>query len=376
MDTESRTGHGGEDHPQGHQFACLNGMRGLAALVVLSSHSAMLFTHTPHHYQLAVDFFFALSGFVLTHAYEARLTSGMSAVVFLQLRLIRIYPLYVVASLLGFAHAVFAPHSAEAAALPNLVTRLALALFLIPAPTLGEERWLYPLDAPAWSLLFELIANAAFVRLYWPLKRNKVLMAAVIGTSIIALLCSGLAFGSFDLGWSSDNAIAGLPRVLFSFFTGVVLYRVWRRSAPRSTASWWPILLLIAMLTLHLADSRSDLLVQFGLIVIGFPLIIYYGAAARSHPSIDYMFRKLGLASYAVYILHVPIFFILRDGCAHFGIVLAQMAPWGGAAFAISLLALCLLLDHVVDRPLRTLLGRLLVRDGQSPDRVRRMRVA
>lgn len=366
MDGEGRVGGAGEDRCPAHQFACLDGMRGIAAFAVLSAHSALLFTHTPRHYQLAVDFFFVLSGFVLTHAYEARLTAGMSTAGFLRLRLIRIYPLYVVASLLGFAHAAFASYSAEAAPLPNLIGRLGLALLLIPAPALSGEGWLYPLDAPAWSLLFELFANAVFAFFYQPLKRSPALMAAVMGASALALLGCGLFFGNFDLGWSSDNAIAGLPRVLFSFLAGVVLYRVWRRYASVRTGSWGPLLMLAAILTLHLSDPGAELCLQFLLIVFGFPVLVYWGAAVQSKPNAVRIFELLGLSSYAVYVLHLPIFFILRDVCAYFDINLEGTAPWGGIIFAAALFALCLLLDHVLDRPLRKVLQRLSRRDLPS----------
>jgi len=46
----------------------------------------------PYRGYLAVDFFFMLSGFVLAHAYEERLRSGMKAWRFMRTRIIRLYP--------------------------------------------------------------------------------------------------------------------------------------------------------------------------------------------------------------------------------------------------------------------------------------------
>jgi peptidoglycan/LPS O-acetylase OafA/YrhL len=64
-------------------------------------------TALPHSY-LAVDFFFILSGFVLAHAYEDRLLAEMTPTQFLCLRLIRLYPLYLIGTLIGIATATLA----------------------------------------------------------------------------------------------------------------------------------------------------------------------------------------------------------------------------------------------------------------------------
>jgi peptidoglycan/LPS O-acetylase OafA/YrhL len=98
------------------EFTTLDGMRGIAALSVVTRHapldleSVSIFVQSPmakapvsvgpfFESYLAVDFFFALSGFVLAHAYGLRVAKGMSAGNFMAIRLIRLYRLYVVALL-------------------------------------------------------------------------------------------------------------------------------------------------------------------------------------------------------------------------------------------------------------------------------------
>jgi peptidoglycan/LPS O-acetylase OafA/YrhL len=339
--------------PTAH-FVSLDGMRGIAALAVLSAHAAMLFTHTPRHYYLAVDFFFLLSGFVLAHAYQARLDSGLSPAAFLRLRLARIYPLYALAMVLGFIHAVCARHGDEGAPLPAQLGRLGLGLLMLPAPGLSTVRWLFPLDIPAWSLLFELLANLLFALLHGPLRRSPWLLAGVIAGSGAALLGCGLVYGHFDIGATSDDAVAGLPRVLFSFLLGVALYRIWRLYPLRRAVPWWPpLLLLAAALLLHLPNAKADLYLQFALIGGLFPLLVYCGAATRPGRVAARVFGWLGTASYGVYVLHEPLFFMLRDVGAYFGQPPSQWAPWSGVAYVAALIALCLLLDRTFDRPLR-----------------------
>src|SRR5580698_9043340 len=78
-----------------HAFSALDGLRGVAAISIVVFHYSqnLGWELLPNAY-LAVDFFFMLSGFVLAHAYEARLRSGQAVAEFMQRRLIRLYPLY------------------------------------------------------------------------------------------------------------------------------------------------------------------------------------------------------------------------------------------------------------------------------------------
>jgi len=83
------------------RFEALDGLRGVAALSVVAAHVYFLFGYAFPSIDLAVDFFFALSGFVLAHAYGERLRGGMGAGRFMLLRLIRLYPLYILGTTIG-----------------------------------------------------------------------------------------------------------------------------------------------------------------------------------------------------------------------------------------------------------------------------------
>src|SRR4051812_33009270 len=85
-------------------FIALDGLRGVAALVVIVMHRGRWWYPQGGflgHGYLAVDFFFLLSGFVIAFAYDSRLSAGMSAWRFMGLRLIRLYPLILLGMLLG-----------------------------------------------------------------------------------------------------------------------------------------------------------------------------------------------------------------------------------------------------------------------------------
>jgi peptidoglycan/LPS O-acetylase OafA/YrhL len=112
-------------------FTTLDGLRGIAALAVLTRHAPEFFGAfsiyvaspetgelTPvgpfFESYLAVDFFFALSGFVLSHAYGKRLQNEMSALSFMAVRLVRLYPLYLLALAISVSFLVrdwqYVPH--------------------------------------------------------------------------------------------------------------------------------------------------------------------------------------------------------------------------------------------------------------------------
>ena len=97
-------------------FEVLDGLRGSAAFLIVIFH---VFNYTfgfrgpfalVHHAYLAVDFFFALSGFVVAYAYDDR-WKRMSILQFFRIRLIRLHPLVLIGATLGLLGYIFDPFS-------------------------------------------------------------------------------------------------------------------------------------------------------------------------------------------------------------------------------------------------------------------------
>ena len=144
----------------------LDAMRWDAAMMVAALHFGLFggVTTSPN---LAVDFFFALSGFVIAYAYDRKLTQGMTGEEFLQRRLIRLYPLFFVGialgllvTLVGSMHPGFTDNDG-----PYLVQFLAALVFL-PWPSDAvagmTEASASPLNGPYWSLILEIHINLLF----------------------------------------------------------------------------------------------------------------------------------------------------------------------------------------------------------------------
>jgi len=139
-------------------YVTLDGLRGIAALSVVVLHCYRYFgDFTWSSAALAVDLFFVLSGFVLAYAYEAKLPTASGA--FLKARLIRLYPLYLVGTLLGMIEALATMKYGGPAAMDRATfwTSLPFSLAMLPTP------WqMYPFDGVMWSIFFELFINAVW----------------------------------------------------------------------------------------------------------------------------------------------------------------------------------------------------------------------
>ena len=87
------------------RYEILDGLRGVAALIVVAFHLFETYSRGPmyqilNHGYLAVDFFFVLSGFVIGYAYDDR-WDKMSMWGFFKRRLIRLQPMVILGSIIG-----------------------------------------------------------------------------------------------------------------------------------------------------------------------------------------------------------------------------------------------------------------------------------
>ena len=87
------------------RFEVLDGLRGVAAIIVVIFHLFEVFSESPidqiiNHGYLAVDFFYVLSGFVIGYAYDDR-WNKMSYWDFYKRRLIRLHPMVIASTFLG-----------------------------------------------------------------------------------------------------------------------------------------------------------------------------------------------------------------------------------------------------------------------------------
>ena len=338
-----------------HAFETLDVIRGLAAVVVAERHLSRFFGDVilPGGY-FAVDIFFVLSGFVLAHAYEQRLRSGLGVGRFFCIRLIRLYPLYLVAWLVGVIAVYLKADPMQHVPADGHVWLTALcALFFVPmlaAFNPYAHGNVMPLNYPAWTLPLELLANIGHALLA-PRLSNR-LLAAVLGVAAIALLATGDHYGTLDVGFSTGNFWGGFARVGFSYFAGVALYRVWQWR-PHPDVSLLFVLTMLATLFVVPVAPSWRLYYDVGMTVLFIPYLIYAAASVRLGALSARILLPLGAASYAYYVLHVPFAEFCEGMARHVGIGLLDYTPWSGIMLFAALLGITLMLDARYDRPLR-----------------------
>lgn len=348
--------------PDKISFATMDAVRGVAALCVMLCHypldsGAFLFPGS----SIAVDIFFCLSGFVLCHSYEDRLQRGLGAPAFFELRLIRLYPLYILGAALGMlAYGLSSLGIDYGNSAPLTIGAFVCAIFMLPmlqnfTADVGAFRTnhvLYPMDGPAWSLFFELFVNLLFA-LYRPRGRSLVLLLA--GSFALFAYATVLFDGS--PGWSIGNFVGGFPRVVYSFYLGFALYQLWKKGALRSYRLA-PV--LAPMVVLALCALPSDKWLLIGSALLFTPMVVALSVAQPAPGPVRRFYALLGEASYPVYVLHLPAYNLMVLGLNRLH-VSAPGAPPPFAArlvLVVVVIAASIALARVYDKPGRQWLAR------------------
>ncbi len=341
-------------------FDVLNGLRGIAAIAVVNMHMSFYFglLHSAN-VAPAVDFFFVLSGFVIAYAYEVQLVAGLAWRRFLLARIIRLYPLYLLGLTLGALVVWFLTWPASPM---RFFAMLALNLVMLPLPVALDPTTtpLFPLNFPAWSLFFELVANLVYAALA-PRLSNK-LLAALVCAGFLGLVATGLTTGTLDQGTQRLELLGGLARVTFSFFAGVTLYRLWL-VRPINVAVHPALLFVLVLLPLMLKPAASfGWLYELAVLTLYMPAIVWLGTGSRPNGIWLPISVALGTVSYPLYMIHAPIWMAIRsfEGWQA-NSVLGDLAPWSGIAMTAGLCAVAWWRDKAVDYPLRRKLSQAIL---------------
>ncbi len=354
-----------------HRFHLLDGLRGVAALLVVLYHTPLAWRpwFPLHQAWLAVDFFFLLSGFVIALSYQSRLANGTTFRDFAVARLIRLYPLYLAGTALGILSVVVVDSlSAHVTlSLADLGFSLLPALLFLPNfPNHWPQPYCFPFDVPAWSLILELVANFIFAALLRKRMGHPAVSGLLVALSFL-ILCVAAFHGltSLDFGSTLSGLPVGLARVGFSFFAGVLIFRIYSaRSAtlhrifPQRV---FPVAATLGLLAVLVASSPLTTRIAYQLFTIGvvFPLVLYLGACSHVPPVADRVCAFLGDISYPLYILHASIIFPLGGSKPRqFLGVHPGLAPWLLLAVLALLLAFAWFAARYPDRLVRIWLTR------------------
>ena len=314
--------------PAKNHYVVLDGLRGVASLMVLAFHLCEPFSHgnpvkqVINHGYLAVDFFFMLSGFVIAYAYDDRWTR-MTQWEFYKRRLIRLQPMVIMGSLIGAAFFYFQKGPAFPLIATTPVWKMLLVMLvgctLLPLPISMDIRgWqeMHPLDGPAWSLFFEYIANILYGLGLRKLS-NKALGVFVFLAGIFLLQFAVFGRGGDLIGGWALNAKQlhiGFARLLFPFFAGILLCRLGARIQLKGAFGISSLLLLVALSLPRFGGTQHHWmngLYEALCIILLFPVIVAIGAGEKRVEGLSIrVARFFGDLSYPLYITQYPLIYI------------------------------------------------------------------
>lgn len=303
------------------QLYGLTGARGIAALFVFSLHLDQNLDGAVSHYlpiirygYFGVDFFFLLSGFILSHVYLACSGDARSVFQFFRHRVARLFPLHVTVLAAVVAIVLVAQWSGVQLNYPERwrLAELPLNFALLQAWGFTDEiGW----NTPAWSISVEIFAYLLFPAVAFAARR----IVSVRWSVGAAMLVGAAIIAGFSWVWPIATSISGvsaLTRGAGEFVVGVLIYR-----------------------SMTLAGLLGGM--QFGILGRG-PLL------------------WLGEISYSLYLIHWPVLLFGKRGLDLYG-----YATWPivGKVASISLLCtsifvLSLFSYNFIERPARRFVNR------------------
>lgn len=327
------------------RLGTLDAGRWLAAAAVVLYHCSGTLQHKPFSgfFQIGyhgVDFFFALSGFVIANAHFRDFGRPVRFSAYARKRFLRIYPPYWVATLLTIAWAVIHP-SDQRLSMESVI----LNLLIIPRSSVD-----YPLVVPAWTLFYEVLFYIFFGLL--------ILMPRALAWVTLLLWPLAIYFYGAELHQGTFPSSFLMSKLILEFFCGVGACLVY---------SYLDRVTAVAVLILGLAVMGVALMLEMApgtlpVWVNQLPSLARYGGSSAAIiaglAAIERRFGslrsgvtdQLGNFSYSTYLIHYLVLMVLAQS----GLMtrLAPLASWlVWSILALVCLAFGALFHKMLERP-------------------------
>ncbi|WP_233843758.1 acyltransferase [Dyella sp. 2HG41-7] len=292
------------------EIPVLNGIRGLAVLVVFLSHASNIYFGGIiagwGGGQLGVMLFFVLSGFLMAHLYMGEIASPVTAYRFAVNRMARIYPMFLLVVIFCFA-----------------ISRQGGSFYVYPIPTLHEMLLHLAFvrgNEVLWTIGPEVIFYGLFV-IAWTLRRRSA--PAMWGYVLALAAVSWLPFEGIE-----SNSLLQLHDKLPFFLAGMILgmhsgdlIDASKRQAPWMAWAFWLSFALFVLALPRLLAQVGHLPAHlsgdpwphpWGYPIYLFATVLLFSAAVVARPWFltNRVAQFLGRISYSFYLLH---FMVLKN---------------------------------------------------------------
>ncbi|WP_158811691.1 acyltransferase [Beijerinckia sp. L45] len=350
-----------QDKERTRYFAAVDGMRGIAAILVMDYHVALYFsfnkgvsgaTILADHFYLVVDLFFVMSGFVIAHSFDAKMISGMTCLEFMASRLRRLYPMVVIGVLFGATTLLAFLYVTPQVGFSRIVLCVMSGLLLLPTTVLTAFKpWAFPANSPHWSLSYEMVLSFGYA-LTFPFLKNRVL---IVATACAAAVLVTVAFtvGGLNIGFVVSDYALAFGRVVYPFLIGMTLRRsgLFKPATQRHGYLAVPLILIVIINPIPATWYYDAFVVVFVL-----PCLVWLAAAAKPVPGVDFLFALAGEISYPLYALHFPIVVAFSNASKAMRLSPSQNL-FAGLACAVFAFCVAYVVYRYIDVPIRRYLG-------------------
>lgn len=242
-------------------------------------------------FQIGVDVFFIISGFIMVYVSQSEKARAGYAGTFLANRIARVVPTYWIYTTLMLIPLILVPSVFDSAELDARQTVFSY-LFI---PGIGEG--VRPVLKLGWTLNYEMFFYAIFaVALFLTRKRaHEVTLGVLV---LLAGLWMAGAFGAAPMGFWANP-------IILEFGAGMVLAHVFFRGIRLPRAATWALILaglVVAYVTGPMQTNANRVL------ILGLPALLIVAsfalAPAPRNPRALAVVERVGDASYSLYLSH------------------------------------------------------------------------
>ncbi|MGO4135690.1 acyltransferase family protein [Rhizobium brockwellii] len=277
----------------------LDGLRGVAALLVVGAHIGLIFPITAPHFVTmgdeAVGLFFALSGFLMAHLHGSRPVTRDNVLDFLVSRFARIYPVYLMAVVL--------------VAILSSMQSLDFVQPIVSGTDFVRHIFLLGSSGVFWSIPPEIQFYLLFPVLWLCLAQPHRYSGMIVGLTVVVVVD-----GLVELPGPGILLVSKLPYFLFGALAGM-MHSYWNSWIPSALTGISTLFLLAVFFAYrHILPGFSP---EFWGLQSAVAAAVIVGLVARQPPIAARVLaaapvRFFGKISFSLYLFHVPILFLAR----------------------------------------------------------------